>query len=210
MEGGGYTWGDLNATWRLWKGLCKPQVFMLEDSRHWSGLCSWLGFRGLAGVTHTFTLFLGAEQTNQCELSTVLVPAPAALCHQQGGQAGPRVPGALCLDREADTDEPICRSRRLNPQCGISQGRLAPARGSRDPALPPVASPACHPALLCLLTCSLLWVSFWSQGDFHQLLPFSLMSHRTVFAFQIPFPDCFERQMPSAPTPIKSHGFSCF
>lgn len=36
VEGGGSAWGGLNTTWRLWKGLCKPQVFTLEDSRHWS------------------------------------------------------------------------------------------------------------------------------------------------------------------------------
>lgn len=42
VGGGGYTWGDLNATWRPWKSLCKPQVFMLGESRHWSVLCSWL------------------------------------------------------------------------------------------------------------------------------------------------------------------------
>lgn len=65
VEGGGYAWGGLNATWRLWKSLCKIQVFMLEGLRHWAGLCSWLGGSDLAagpwlGVTHSFALFLGA------------------------------------------------------------------------------------------------------------------------------------------------------
>lgn len=59
--GGGYTLGNLNATCRL----CKTQVPMLESSRHWSGLCLWLGapvglrMGGLAaggwlGATHSF------------------------------------------------------------------------------------------------------------------------------------------------------------
>lgn len=43
VEGGGYAWGGLNATCRLWKSLCKTQVFVLEGLRYWSGLCSWLG-----------------------------------------------------------------------------------------------------------------------------------------------------------------------
>lgn len=72
-------------------------------------------------------------------------PLPLAT-NRVGGGSGSQAPRALCLEKEGDKEEPICRSRLKPSGLEFPKAVCRQQRAHGSPVFPPTAIPACHPA----------------------------------------------------------------